>query len=728
MHFSEMVRFGCWLEMGGSSEQAPDAVNCCVNDGFSCLGSDIKSILWPRSELVGPLSIKFSEFTSLESLDLSENRINGSVPQFIGDMVTLKNLDLSENKLTGSLPNLSKLTNLTTFRVYQNDVEGPIEGLASLTSLKTCSIRSTSLCYNQQSRLPAVCDQQIPCATDLLNSQCKALLNGYEKMGGLASFRPKENCCFDGRIQCSEEGITEIQINTPLPGPIPPELYTLENLRSLNLQRARVNGTITSDIFKLSKLENLFLAGNLLTGTIPDLTPLKNLKNLDLANNRFFGPVSFDLPLQRCSLIYNALCKQENATLPPVCEVNQICPASGENNQCALLNSVFKELLLDESLHPHPVYCCSDSRIKCNEGKITSLEMNTVFEKGKLPESFTQLSSLRSLTIAGGLNVPLSMLARFPNLEELIMQNRKEGTLSDLLPLADTLKTLVWKFGEGTGPINALAAFSKLEVLDLSYNDFNGTLGRTFDNMRNLQVLRLTGNNFVGRLPSILSRLPLVELEITGNSFFGPFPSFRTNPGFANLRICQLAGNYICNDDIYAAPSNCFVSNVCPSVEVQSQCEVLYRSHMSLNSFIRNSNKDSCCSNLGATCENENIVGINWSQLSLRGTIPDELFSGLPEVKVFNASGNSLRGLIPSGIQKWSKLETLALNDNRFEGSIPEFLGKMATLMKLDLSKNPLVGTIPPGFGTLETCSFPSTVCTNSTLSPACSNVSPCEE
>ena len=76
----------------------------------------------------------------------------------------------------------------------------------------------------------------------------------------------------------------EPDLNTSLlPGPIPPELGNLGNLRSLNLGQKLLNSAIPPELGRLGALEVLDLWRNDLTGAIPpELGNLIALKELYL--------------------------------------------------------------------------------------------------------------------------------------------------------------------------------------------------------------------------------------------------------------------------------------------------------------------------------------------------------------------------------------------------------------------------------------------------------------
>lgn len=70
-----------------------------------------------------------TQYLCLETLDLSSNQLNGSVPREIGLIGSLRALDLSKNNFTGSIPSeINKLDNLVDLDLSFNLLTGQIPG------------------------------------------------------------------------------------------------------------------------------------------------------------------------------------------------------------------------------------------------------------------------------------------------------------------------------------------------------------------------------------------------------------------------------------------------------------------------------------------------------------------------------------------------------------------------------------------------------------------------
>ncbi|XP_062147176.1 receptor-like protein 56 [Alnus glutinosa] len=107
-----------------------------------------------KSEIVTSLQIKHEEYTfkgiplSLMTLiDLSSNKLTGSIPFEMGELSQLRSLNLSNNFLTGPIPNSFKnLKNVESFDLSHNKLSGGIPyEFVGMTSLSVFSVAYNNL-------------------------------------------------------------------------------------------------------------------------------------------------------------------------------------------------------------------------------------------------------------------------------------------------------------------------------------------------------------------------------------------------------------------------------------------------------------------------------------------------------------------------------------------------------------------------------------------------------
>ncbi|KAJ6356579.1 hypothetical protein OIU78_004635 [Salix suchowensis] len=231
---------------------------------LSFSGSTIQS-LWlngqkSNSRLNGTISI-LQNMTSLNEIWLQGNHFTGPLPDFSG-MVSLKVLNLRDNSLTGVVPpSLLSVSTLSVVNFTNNKLQGPMPSFA-----KTVSVDMIPGTNNFCSDNPGVA----------CNATVDVLLSVAKKFGypaSLADFWKGNDPCTSTQawkgISCAGGDILVI-----------------------NLKKAGLSGTISSNFSLIPRLQKLILSDNMLTGTIPDeLTSLSNLTLLDVSNNKLSGQI-----------------------------------------------------------------------------------------------------------------------------------------------------------------------------------------------------------------------------------------------------------------------------------------------------------------------------------------------------------------------------------------------------------------------------------------------------
>ncbi|CAN7041011.1 unnamed protein product [Brassica rapa subsp. trilocularis] len=151
-------------------------------------------------------------------------------------------------------------------------------------------------------------------------------------------------------------------------------------------------------------------------------------------------------------------------------------------------------------------------------------------------------------------------LSRLRNLEILdLSSNEFNNSIFPFLNAATSLTTLFLRnnYMNGPFPVKELKNLTNLELLDLSVNDYNGSmpefthlkklkaLDLKLKNMTTLEVLGLAWNYFSGPKPiEVLCEMKnLQELYLSGNEFVGQLPLCLGS--LNKLRILDLSYNYL---------------------------------------------------------------------------------------------------------------------------------------------------------------------------------------
>jgi hypothetical protein len=122
--------------------------------------SNLEYLYATRNNLTGSIPAAIGNLSLLRKLYLYLNQLTGSIPSQLGGLLNLSQIWLNQNELSGSIPpELGALPNLTILHLYENQLTGRIPSeLGSLEELKTLSLDGNKL----TGPLP-------PTLTDLIN-------------------------------------------------------------------------------------------------------------------------------------------------------------------------------------------------------------------------------------------------------------------------------------------------------------------------------------------------------------------------------------------------------------------------------------------------------------------------------------------------------------------------------------------------------------------------------
>ncbi|CAL9112010.1 unnamed protein product [Musa acuminata var. zebrina] len=153
---------------------------CLENwQGVQCVASNITGIVINGANLGGQLGDGLGNFSSIRTIDLSNNNIGGGIPENLP--LTLHTFFLSANQFMGSIPNsLSKLTLLTDMSVNNNHLTGDLpDAFSSLTG-----VINLDLSFNNLSgQLPPSMGSLSSLTTlHIQNNQLSGILNVLEDL------------------------------------------------------------------------------------------------------------------------------------------------------------------------------------------------------------------------------------------------------------------------------------------------------------------------------------------------------------------------------------------------------------------------------------------------------------------------------------------------------------------------------------------------------------------
>jgi Leucine-rich repeat (LRR) protein len=214
---------------------------------FGSLQSSMTQFSCNNCTFSGPLSdAAVASLRNLETLELENAGVGGSLPAALGSLTGLTTLNLINNGLSGTIPqSLTSSSNIKKLLLAKNLLS------ASLTSFTGESLEILSL------------DENLA-----ITGSLSVFFSTVSKT--LAEFYCEK---------CS------------IPGTIPGQLLReLSNLRALKLEAVGLGGSLPAQFGVLSKLTSLELGGNSLVGSIPEaIADLPQLVKVELYDNQLVG-------------------------------------------------------------------------------------------------------------------------------------------------------------------------------------------------------------------------------------------------------------------------------------------------------------------------------------------------------------------------------------------------------------------------------------------------------
>ncbi|KAG7638522.1 putative non-specific serine/threonine protein kinase [Arabidopsis thaliana] len=640
---------------------------------------DVRSDEYKRGSLRGKIHPSLTQLKFLSYLDLSSNDFNElEIPEFIGQIVSLRYLNLSSSSFSGEIPtslgNLSKLESLDLYAESFGD-SGTLSLRAS--NLRWLSSLSSSLKYLNMGYVN-------------LSGAGETWLQDFSRISAL-----KELHLFNSELKnlpptlSSSADLKLLEVldlsENSLNSPIPNWLFGLTNLRKLFLRWDFLQGSIPTGFKNLKLLETLDLSNNLaLQGEIPSvLGDLPQLKFLDLSANELNGQIHGFLDAfsrnKGNSLVFLDLSSNKLAgTLPES------------------LGSLRNLQTLDLSSNS---FTGSVPSSIGNMASLKKLDLSNNAMNGTIAESLGQLAELVDLNLMANTWGGVLQKSHFVNLRSLkSIRLTTEPYRSLVFKLPSTwippfrLELIqIENCRIGLFPM-WLQVQTKLNFVTLRNTGIEDTIPDSWFSGISSKVtyLILANNRIKGRLPQKLAFPKLNTIDLSSNNFEGTFPLWSTNATELRLYENNFSGSLPQNIDVLMPRmekiylfSNSFTGNI-PS----SLCEV---SGLQILSLRKNHFSGSF-----PKCWHRQFMlwGIDVSENNLSGEIPESL-GMLPSLSVLLLNQNSLEGKIPESLRNCSGLTNIDLGGNKLTGKLPSWVGKLSSLFMLRLQSNSFTGQIP---------------------------------
>ncbi|KAM0856598.1 hypothetical protein ACQ4PT_048999 [Festuca glaucescens] len=265
---------------------------------------------------------------------------------------------------------------------------------------------------------------------------------------------------------------------------------------------------------------------------------------------------------------------------------------------------------------------------------------------------------------------------------------RQDGTVSDVVLVSKGLEGHISEsLGNLTGlqhlnlshnslsgrlPLG-LVSSSNITILDVSFNQLNGTLQELLPSTpaRPLQVLNISSNLFAGQFPSTTWKAMenLIALNASNNSFTGSIPAdvCNTSSSLTMLDLCfnQLSGN------------------IPPGIGNCSRLRVLRAGYNKLSGTLPDDLFDATL-----------LEQLSFPNNDLHGGLDSTRMTNLRNLVTLDLGGNKFGGKIPDFIGQLRKLKELHLNNNNISGELPSALSNCTNLVTIDLKSNNFSGEL----------------------------------
>ncbi|KAH7570630.1 hypothetical protein JRO89_XS05G0147400 [Xanthoceras sorbifolium] len=433
----------------GSLPEFLEGTNNCVSN------RPLPNLMYLRlsnNQLQGKLPEWLGQLKNLVELVLSYNQLQGPIPAFLGNLQNLTVMSLEGNQLNGTLPeSFGNLSELSTLDVSVNHLTGSISEVhfSRLSKLKILHLSSNSFILNVRSNwIPPF------------------------QVGNLDMRSCNLGPLFPSWLE-TQQGVEFLDFsNASISDSIPNWFWDIAgNMSLLNVSLNQLQGRVPSPL-NVAPFADVDLSSNLLEGHIP--LPIVEIESLDLSNNRFSGFVPQNISESMPNLIFLSLSGNQ---------LTRDIPAS--------IGEIMLLQVIDLSRNNISGSIPSSLR-NCSFLKVLDLAYNNLSRE--IPTTFGQLRQLQSLHLNDNKltgNVPLS----FQNLSSLETLDLGNNRFFGNIPL--------W-IGDG---------FADLRILKLRSNGFSGEIPAKLSNLSSLQVLDLAENNLTGRIPGSLGDLQAMARE-----------------------------------------------------------------------------------------------------------------------------------------------------------------------------------------------------------------------
>ncbi|KAL4606276.1 hypothetical protein ACB092_09G090700 [Castanea dentata] len=471
---------------------------------------------------------------------------------------------------------------------------------------------------------------------------------------------------------------------------IPPQFGNLTNLFYLNLSNSGFAGQIPSEISNLKRLVTLDLSTyfslsySMLEIKKPNLATL--VKNFVELKELYLDGVNISAP-------GNEWCQALSSSMPNLRVLSMSdCYLSGPFDSSLQKLQSLSIIRLDFNLFNAPV-----PDFFANFSNLTSLGLSSCGLNGTFPEKVFRILTLQTIDLSNNEQLQGSLREFLPNgsLRSLLLSGTKfSGALPDSIGNLTMLSRIDLSLCNFSGSIpNSMANLTQLVYLDMSSNNFTGLIPSF--SIKKLTQIYLSHNDLKGKIDSLnwKDRLNLVILDLGYNLLGGKIPaSLFSLPSLQILRLSnnQFSGRLEFNVSSHLLNTLDLSSNNLEGPVPTSVFELQGLKFLSLSS---NNFNGSLQLNKIQQLRNLSNLDLSYNSLSIEYTETSSS-SSIPQISTLKLASCKLK-TSPDFLTNQSKLTMLDLSNNEIPGKIPNWIQNLTNLLYLNLSHNHLEGPLP---------------------------------
>ncbi|CAM9210485.1 unnamed protein product [Ectocarpus fasciculatus] len=307
--FFEAMHGRRWLDLSGwlgrtatanTRGVAPFSCNPWCWAGVECGVGDVQGLRLSDNQVQGVLAgAALTNMRGLVTLDLSGNEIGGTLPPELGKMVHLQYLRLAVSKLEGAIPDtLGDIKGLRELDISHSRLSGPIPpSLGRCTKLSLLNLSHNRLSGSMPPELGNLRGlRELFLGHNRLTGRIPSSFADFVRLRSLSlSCNRLEGTLSPwlGKLTCLHRLLLD---HNQLSGRVPKAIRNLRDIEVAHFQHNYLCGTIPRCLGELTELRVLNLAGNRLQGKLPsELGDLTKLAGLEVGNNFIVGPLPSEL-------------------------------------------------------------------------------------------------------------------------------------------------------------------------------------------------------------------------------------------------------------------------------------------------------------------------------------------------------------------------------------------------------------------------------------------------